>query len=386
MVTERQIRANRANAAKSTGPATPEAELEMARARQDAAPAPAASGAVLAAIAFRTLADSSRSLALMHRFEARTGPARPSKLSGTRKRSAERGSVVRANFSEARTGPARPSKLSGTRKRSAERGSVVRANFSEARTGPARPSKLSGTRKRSAERGSVVRANFSEAGYDRQYNRALALLLKLRQAPDPGFPVDPLLQLATETWDDNSQNETNFDADPGKDPTCNEQVPDITPNVPRFVTKPISPKPISPTEDGRDPITDARGGLTEFENPRVMLCPQALQRPSRRDGCSPRLQQPAVSGVRMPDTHYEDTRHENDLGRTTIAKSNRPPLAHRGAGAPRCRTISSPAPSLWATYLEDRRAWPGMPCPLKWRLSPLPLQEEASFCESAGVY
>ena len=324
MVTERQIRANRANAAKSTGPATPEAELEMARARQDAAPAPAASGAVLAAIAFRTLADSSRSLALMHRFEARTGPARPSKLSGTRKRSAERGSVVRANF--------------------------------------------------------------SEAGYDRQYNRALALLLKLRQAPDPGFPVDPLLQLATETWDDNSQNETNFDADPGKDPTCNEQVPDITPNVPRFVTKPISPKPISPTEDGRDPITDARGGLTEFENPRVMLCPQALQRPSRRDGCSPRLQQPAVSGVRMPDTHYEDTRHENDLGRTTIAKSNRPPLAHRGAGAPRCRTISSPAPSLWATYLEDRRAWPGMPCPLKWRLSPLPLQEEASFCESAGVY
>jgi len=44
-------------------------ELEMAHAHQNAHPATAASGAVLAAIAFRTLADSSRSLALMHRME-----------------------------------------------------------------------------------------------------------------------------------------------------------------------------------------------------------------------------------------------------------------------------------------------------------------------------
>ncbi len=140
MATERQIKANRANAAKSTGPRTPEGkrissknaalpglvsgtvvlkgesmrrfndlaaalilqfqprnsaeafliqtmtvarwrllrmwgiqtagfELEMARALQQSG-SPAASGAVLAAVTFRNLADNSRVLALQHRFEA----------------------------------------------------------------------------------------------------------------------------------------------------------------------------------------------------------------------------------------------------------------------------------------------------------------------------
>jgi hypothetical protein len=319
MATERQIRANRANAAKSTGPITPEGkrassqnaarrdfvpstvvlkgesmrrfndlaaalilqfqprnsaeaglvqimivarwrllrmwgiqtaafELEMARARQNADPATAPSGAVLAAIAFRTLADTSRSLALMHRLEA---------------------------------------------------------------------------------------------AYDRQYNSSLALLLKLREAPGPGVPVDPPPQIVTETWDDDSQNEPDFDADPGKNPTCNEQVPSERPascNGPNF------PKANFPTENRRDPLTDARGALTESVNAPAMRSGVALQRPLQRGACAlrrcgPRLQQPDVSGVRMPDTHYEDTRHENDLRRTTIAKPNRPPL--------------------------DRRACPRMPCSLK---------------------
>jgi len=48
-----------------------------------------------------------------------------------------------------------------------------------------------------------------EAAYDRQCNRALALLLKLRKAPDSGVPVDPPLQHTTETWDDDSQKEPN---------------------------------------------------------------------------------------------------------------------------------------------------------------------------------
>jgi len=60
--------------------------------------------------------------------------------------------------SQARTGPALPSKQSGTPEDSAEPGSVVQASSSQARTGPALPSKQSGTPEDSAEPGSVVRA------------------------------------------------------------------------------------------------------------------------------------------------------------------------------------------------------------------------------------
>jgi hypothetical protein len=40
-----------------------------------------------------------------------------------------------------------------------------------------------------------------EAAYDRQYNRALATLLKLRENPEPSAPLDPPIQLDTETWE-----------------------------------------------------------------------------------------------------------------------------------------------------------------------------------------
>jgi hypothetical protein len=72
---------------------------------------------------------------------------------------------------------------------------------------------------------------------------ALTLPLKLREAPGAGVPVDPPLQIATETWDNDFLTEPNFAANPGKDPTCNEQVPDIAPNAP--------PNPISPAEAQR---------------------------------------------------------------------------------------------------------------------------------------
>jgi cell division septation protein DedD len=163
-------------------------DLEMSRASQHTQ----ASGAVLAAIAFRTLADTSRSFALMHRVEA---------------------------------------------------------------------------------------------AYDRQFNRALTLLLKLRKAPDLAAPIDPPLELVTEARDDDSPIEPNFDTSPGNDPTCNEQVPDITSNAPRFEMNPISPSP----------------------------------QPQDSDAPAP-SKQPAISGFRMPDT-----RHESDLGRTSLAE-NTPPV------------------------------------------------------------
>jgi len=199
MATERQIKANRANAAKSTGPVTPEGkrissknaalpglvsstivlkgesmrrfndlaaalilqfqprnsaetfldqimtvarwrllrmwgiqtagfELEMARALQQSGP-PAASGAVLAAVTFRSLSDNSRVLALQHRLEA---------------------------------------------------------------------------------------------AYDSHYNQALAMLLELRETPDSTPPTYPPIQLATEAWDDDFQTEANSEAVSGKNPIRHE--------------------------------------------------------------------------------------------------------------------------------------------------------------------
>lgn len=185
MATERQIQANRANAAKSTGPVTPEGKRNSARnlinhklisgtvvlknesmrryndlaaafilqfqprnaaeislvqnmtaarwrllrlwgiqtagfelemARQDSS---AGSGAFLAAVAFRSLADNSRVVALQHRLEA---------------------------------------------------------------------------------------------GDDRQYHQALAALLKLRERPDSSASSCPPIPFVTETWDDDS-NQANSEAD-----------------------------------------------------------------------------------------------------------------------------------------------------------------------------
>ena len=41
-----------------------------------------------------------------------------------------------------------------------------------------------------------------EAAFERQYNQALAMLLKMREIPDSSPSSEPPLQLITETWDD----------------------------------------------------------------------------------------------------------------------------------------------------------------------------------------
>jgi Mg-chelatase subunit ChlI len=111
-------------------------ELEMATAQQK--PNASTSGAVLAAIAFRNLADNSRALALQHRLEA---------------------------------------------------------------------------------------------AYDRQYNRALAMLLKLREVPDSALdetaPGDPI-QLTTETWGDTFEDE-NSDEHENSDKANSEPAPEEDP-------------------------------------------------------------------------------------------------------------------------------------------------------------
>jgi hypothetical protein len=61
-----------------------------------------------------------------------------------------------------------------------------------------------------------------EAAYDRQYNHALAMLLKLRESPDASASSGPPTHLATETWEDDLQGEPNVSAESETDFTCNE--------------------------------------------------------------------------------------------------------------------------------------------------------------------
>jgi hypothetical protein len=61
-----------------------------------------------------------------------------------------------------------------------------------------------------------------EASYDRQYNHALAMLLKLREILDSSAASYLPIQLATETWDDELQNEANFLGNLEKEPQLNE--------------------------------------------------------------------------------------------------------------------------------------------------------------------
>ena len=55
-----------------------------------------------------------------------------------------------------------------------------------------------------------------EASHDRQYNRALAMLLKLREAPvsslDETAPGHPPIQLTTETWGETFEDENSTEA------------------------------------------------------------------------------------------------------------------------------------------------------------------------------
>ncbi len=246
MATERQIRANRANAAKSTGPITPEGK--RASSQNAARRHLVSSTVVLKGESMRRFNDLAA--ALIVQFQPRNSAEAflVQTMTVARWRLLRMWGIQTAGFEleMARARNSDPSAGFG-----AVLAAVAFRNLAD------------------SSRVLALQLRF-EAAYDRQYNRAVALLLKLREAPNSGVPVDPPLQLATETWDDDSQKETNFDADPGNDPTCNEQVPDIAPNVSRLEANPISPTP-------------------------------------RR---TPTLKQPAVSGVRLRHTRHENrSRH-----------------------------------------------------------------------------
>ena len=224
MATERQIQANRANAAKSTGPIT--AEGKRASSQNAARPDLVSSTVVLKGESVRRFNDLASALMLQFKPRNSAETFLVQTMTVARWRLLRMWGIQTAGFE---LEMARANQNSDP---SAGSGAVLAAvtfrNLAD------------------SSRALALQLRY-EAAYDRQYNRALALLLKLREMPGPSVSlphtdIDPPLQIATETWDDDSPNEPNFDADPGKNPTCNEQVPDTTPNAPPLEANPISPR------------------------------------------------------------------------------------------------------------------------------------------------
>ncbi len=195
MATERQIKANRANALKSTGPVTPEGKRISSK---NGALSKLLSGTiVLKGESLRRFNDLAAALILQFQ------PRNSAEISLVQTMTAARWRLLRiwgiqtAGFEQemARQDP------------SAGSGAVLAA----------------ATFRSLADNSRVLSLQQRfEAAYDRQYNRALAMLLKLREVPDSTAPSYPPIQLATETWDEDFQREANFSAGSETDLTRNE--------------------------------------------------------------------------------------------------------------------------------------------------------------------
>jgi len=198
MATERQIKANRANALKSTGPVT--AEGKRISSKNGALSKLLSGTIVLKGESLRRFNDLAAALILQFQ------PRNSAEISLVQTMTAARWRLLRiwgiqtAGFEQemARQDP------------SAGSGAVLAA----------------ATFRSLADNSRVLSLQHRlEATYDRQYYRAFAALLKLRETPnsslDSSAPRFPPILLATETWgdneDDDSPNETNSDAQSAKD-------------------------------------------------------------------------------------------------------------------------------------------------------------------------
>ena len=196
MATERQIKANRANAAKSTGPRTSEGKRISS---QNAANPGLVSGTVvLKGESMRRFNDLAAALILQ--FQPRN--------------SAEASLVQTMTVARWRL-----LRMWGIQTAGFELEMALQQSGSPTASGAV----LAAITFRALADNSRVLAlqHRFEAAYDRQYNRALAMLLKLRETPDSTPPTYPPLQLATETWDDDFTSEANSgvtsERNPGRD-------------------------------------------------------------------------------------------------------------------------------------------------------------------------
>ncbi len=195
MATEKQIQANRANALKSTGPTTPEGKRISS---QNGVLHTLVSGSVvLKGESMRRFNELAA--ALMRQFQ----PRNPAEATLVQTMTAARWRLLRmwgiqtAGFEQEM---ARQDPSAGT-------GAVLAAAAFRSLADNSR---------------TLALQQRFEAAYDRQYNHALTLLLKLRETPNPSALPNPPILFATETWEDDFQGEPNFSAEPDIDPTCNE--------------------------------------------------------------------------------------------------------------------------------------------------------------------
>lgn len=202
MATERQIQANRANAQKSTGPKTPEGKrISSQNAGQNVEKTNAAHGLISGTIVLKGESMprfNDLATALTQQFQPRNSAetALVQTMIAARWRLLRMWGIQSASFQleMARQDP------------SAGSGAVLAAI----------------TFRSLAESSSAFALQHRfEATYDRQYNRALAMLLKLRRS-DPSAATYPPIHLATETWEDDFQNEPNFDTEPEEESRCDE--------------------------------------------------------------------------------------------------------------------------------------------------------------------
>src|SRR5579863_7314253 len=185
MATERQIQANRANAQKSTGPTTPEGKRISS---QNGVLHSLVSGTVvLKGESMRRFNDLAA--ALMRQFQPRNSAeaALVQIMTAARWRLLRMWGIQTAGFQQEM---ARQDASAGS-------GAVLAAATFRTMADNSR---------------ALALQHRFEAAYDRQYNQALTLLLKLRESPDPSAPSGPTIQLATETWEDDFHGEPNYSA------------------------------------------------------------------------------------------------------------------------------------------------------------------------------
>jgi hypothetical protein len=183
MATERQIRANRANAAKSTGPVTPAGKRISS---QNAARRPLIAGTVvLKGESKRRFNDLAAALTLQFQPRSFAETVLVQTMVAARWRLLRIWGIQTAAF-----------ELEMARARQ-------KAEPAEAASGAVLAA-IAFRTMADTSNALALQLRF-EAAYDRQFNQALGMLLKLRAAPNVEIPCQPPLNVPAETWDEDLQ-------------------------------------------------------------------------------------------------------------------------------------------------------------------------------------
>ena len=194
MATERQINANRANAAKSTGPLTPEGKRISSQ--NWAGQSPISGTLVLKGESMSRFKNLASALNLQFQPRNAVEVSLVQTIAAARWRLLRMWGIQTAGFEREM---ARQDASAGT-------GAVLAAVTFRCLADTSR---------------AFVLEHRLETAYDRQYNRALAMLLKLRELPNSSLDssalahpsADPSIEIATATWEDDCQDEPNSDAE-----------------------------------------------------------------------------------------------------------------------------------------------------------------------------